>query len=333
MQEVLNVGSSLQGFERYAPKFHYNQGIAAMYQGRLQEATQHFTQSEQLAADALLNVYAPKDRDDLRRDRISARYGIAVIKKDEKNYPDALAITAALHREIVNFAETAESNDSVAFHDLEASVRILEGHCYRDLGEYQKALDCYWSAHGILKSHRNWSHYYYVLLGLGRVYLAMGNPDRAQIFFDLISNAVNKLQLNALRQTLDQVSKAIKEPAPRLQVDRERKVIMEPKLGEVQFERRFVLLEIFYLLSAKPGHVFSKEDLVDQVWRETYNPMIHDSKVYTSISRLRKLIEPDFKRPMYVLNERDGYSFNPTVVVEEARSQRRQKVKLGELGV
>jgi len=94
-------------------------------------------------------------------------------------------------------------------------------------------------------------------------------------------------------------------------------VIIESKIGEVHFERRFVLLEIFYLLASQPGKVFSKEDLVDKIWRESYNPMIHDSKVYTSISRLRKLIEPDFKRPVYILNERDGYAFNAAVQLEE----------------
>ena len=333
LQEVLRVGSSLQGFERYAPKFHYNQGIASMYAGSYAEASEHFQRAEKMAAAALLHDYSPKERDELRRDRISARYGVAVIKKDQKNFTEALEIAAALHREIAAFAEGSEANEPPVFMDLEASVRILEGHCYRDLGQYQNALDRYWEAHGILKSNRNWSYYYYVLLGLGRVYYAMGNNDRAQIFFDLISDAVSNLELNALKQTLDQVSKARQQANLRLFLDRERKVILESTLGEVQFERRFVLLEIFYLLSERPGHVFSKEDLVSQVWREEYNPLVHDSKVYTSISRLRKLLEPDFKHPVYILNERDGYSFNPNIQVEEMgqRIPRRPRAESGEL--
>jgi hypothetical protein len=52
--------------------------------------------------------------------------------------------------------------------------------------------------------------------------------------------------------------------------------------------------------------------------------MIHDSKVYTSISRLRKLIEPDFRRPMYILNERDGYAFNSAVQLEEVGGRLRK---------
>jgi hypothetical protein len=57
--------------------------------------------------------------------------------------------------------------------------------------------------------------------------------------------------------------------------------------------------------------------------------MIHDSKVYTSISRLRKLIEPDFKRPVYILNERDGYAFNPAVPLEEVGSRVKRTGSVG----
>src|SRR5690606_17862702 len=77
-------------------------------------------------------------------------------------------------------------------------------------------------------------------------------------------------------------------------------------------------------LASQPGKIFTKEELVDKIWRESYNPMIHDSKVYTSISRLRKLIEPDFRRPMYILNERDGYAFNPAIQLEEVGSRLRK---------
>jgi len=97
-----------------------------------------------------------------------------------------------------------------------------------------------------------------------RAYQALGNEERAQIFFDLIADAINDLELNALKKSLERVSHATNEARNRLLIDRERKVIIEPKIGEVHFERRFVLLEIFYLLASAPGKVFSKEDLVER---------------------------------------------------------------------
>jgi DNA-binding winged helix-turn-helix (wHTH) protein len=325
IREMTQVGSSLTGYKRYEPKIHYKQGIAASYRHNYVEARVQFSQSKLLTEELMRDVaVVGAEREDMIRDLLSARYALAMLEKDEKNPALALKLADELLKELEELKHGANALEHVQLSDIEASVVILQGHCLRDIGDPLKALDRYWSAHSILKSHRNWSHYYYVLLGLGRAYQALGNEERAQIFFDLIADAIGNLELNALKNSLERVSKSGLESRNRLMIDRERKVIIEPKIGEVHFERRFVLLEIFYLLAMSPGRVFSKEDLVDKIWRESYNPMIHDSKVYTSISRLRKLIEPDFKRPIYILNERDGYAFNPSVQLEEVSPRLRR---------
>jgi DNA-binding winged helix-turn-helix (wHTH) protein len=325
IREMTQVGSSLNGYKRYEPKIHYKQGIAASYRKNNEEARLQFSQAK-LLTEALLKdaSIAPREREDMVRDLLSCRYALAMLEKDEKNAPLALKLTEDLLKEIEDLKHGESALEHVTLADIEASVVILQGNCYLELADPLKALDKYWIAHGILKSHRNWSHYYYVLLGLGRAYQALGNQERAQIFFDLISDAIGNLELNSLKKQIERVARTNMDQRNRLLVDRERKVIIEPKIGEVHFERRFVLLEIFYLLASSPGKVFSKEDLVDKIWRESYNPMIHDSKVYTSISRLRKLIEPDFKRPVYILNERDGYAFNPAVQLEETSPRLRK---------
>ncbi|MGZ3649517.1 MAG: winged helix-turn-helix domain-containing protein [Bdellovibrionota bacterium] len=325
IREMTQVGSSLTGYKRYEPKIHYKQGIAASYRRAFDEARVQFSQAKVLTEELMRDESIQgKEREEMTRDLLSARYALAMLEKDEKNPALALKMSEDLLKEIEECKHGANALEHVQVSDIEASLVILQGHCHRDLGDPLKALDRYWLAHSILKTHRNWSHYYYVLLGLGRAYQALGNQERAQIFFDLIADAIGNLELNALKKALERVSKSGLEARNRLLVDRERKVIIEPKIGEVHFERRFVLLEIFYLLASSPGKVFSKEDLVDKIWRESYNPMIHDSKVYTSISRLRKLIEPDFKRPVYILNERDGYAFNPAVQLEEVSPRLRK---------
>lgn len=325
IKEVVQVGSSLTGYKRYEPKIHYKQGIAAVYRNDFVEARLQFNTAkalfEELKRDPAL---AEKDKEGVERDLLSTRYSLAVLEKETKNPALALKLSEELMKDIEELTHGEGAMENLHVHDIEASIMILQGHCMRDLGDPLKALDKYWAAHSILKIHRNWSHYYYVLMGLGRAYQALGNTERAQIFFDLIHDAIGNLELNSLKKTLDAVSKTATDSRNRLMVDRERKVIIEAKIGEVHFERRFVLLEIFYLLASSPGKVFSKEDLVDKIWRESYNPMIHDSKVYTSISRLRKLIEPDFKRPVYILNERDGYAFNAAVQLEEVSPRLRK---------
>lgn len=326
LREVLQVGGSLTGYRRYLPKLHYNQGIAAGYRRDFDEAKLQFVQARDLLEELLKDdSFSAKDKEEMRRDHLSARYSLAVYEMDLGNFSEALRQSDILLKEIEELNHGENALEHVTLYDIEAGLLILQGRCHADLGDHARGLDRYWTAHGILKAHRNWSHYYYVLLGLGRTYMALGNSERAQIFFDLIADAISDLELNALKQALERTSRSITETTQaRLQIDRERKVIVEPTLGEVHFERRFVLLEILYLLASQPGKVFTKEELVDKIWRESYNPMIHDSKVYTSISRLRKLIEPDFRRPMYILNERDGYAFNSAIQLEEVGARLRK---------
>lgn len=327
LREVLQVGESLTGYRRYLPKLHYNQGIAATYKQDNAGASVQFLKAKELLDELVKDEanLSRKDWEDVQRDLLMVRYRLAVMEKDAKNFTEALVQSEQLLKEIEDLSHGEKALEFVHLYDIEAGILILEGHCHRDMADYTKALSKYWQAHGLLKAHRNWSHYYYVLLGLGRTYMELGNAERAQIFFDLITDAIGDLELNALKQAIDKVSKSITNAGSnRLVIDRERKVIIEPTLGEVHFERRFVLLEILYMLASQPGKVFSKEELVDRIWRESYNPMIHDSKVYTSISRLRKLIEPDFRKPVYILNERDGYAFNSAISLEEVAPRLRR---------
>jgi len=276
-----------------------------------------------MARDLLADEsFTDKERDELRRDHLNSQIGLAIILKDKKQYEESLVLLEKIAKDISELTHGEKASEYIHLHDLEASVLVVQGQCFRDLKQFPKALDKYWNAHSILKAHRNWSYYYYVLLGLGRIYLAMEDASRAAIFFDLINDAISDLELNALKRDLQRVNQIVENNPQKLLIDRERKLLVEKDMGEIHFDRRFVLLEILYLLASEPGRVFSKEELVDRIWRESYNPMIHDSKVYTSISRLRKLIEPDFKRPRYILNERDGYAFNPSVIIETVSASR-----------
>jgi DNA-binding winged helix-turn-helix (wHTH) protein len=79
-----------------------------------------------------------------------------------------------------------------------------------------------------------------------------------------------------------------------------------------------VLLSILEALSdahQKPGTDFdrglSKAEIIEFVWKESYRPEAHDNKLYYNINRLRKLIEPDVRKPQYLLNWKEGYRLAP----------------------
>ena len=70
--------------------------------------------------------------------------------------------------------------------------------------------------------------------------------------------------------------------------------------------------EILYLLARHPGQVFSKEQIYNQVWKEPYYRA--EDNVMSLIRRIRKKIEPDSSKPIYVLTVWGiGYKFNNAI--------------------
>jgi DNA-binding winged helix-turn-helix (wHTH) protein len=83
--------------------------------------------------------------------------------------------------------------------------------------------------------------------------------------------------------------------------------------GEIRFEGQFILRDLLRVFLESPGHIFSKEDLAKKVWKDTYQPRIHDNKIYVTIKRLRGLLENDGDD--LILRAKTGYFLNPKIRV------------------
>jgi phosphate regulon transcriptional regulator PhoB len=69
--------------------------------------------------------------------------------------------------------------------------------------------------------------------------------------------------------------------------------------------REFKLLQFF---TSHPGHVYSRDQLLDRVWGD--EAFVEPRTVDVHISRLRAAIEPDKENPQYILTVRGiGYKF------------------------
>ena len=66
----------------------------------------------------------------------------------------------------------------------------------------------------------------------------------------------------------------------------------------------------------------SKAEIIQHVWSEPYRPEAHDNKLYYNINRLRKLIEPDVRKPQYLLNWKEGYRLAPGFVSSTSGERR-----------
>ena len=71
------------------------------------------------------------------------------------------------------------------------------------------------------------------------------------------------------------------------------------KIDDTNIELTNYEFEILYLMARSPGQVFSKEQIYNQVWKEPYYRA--EDNVMSLIRRIRKKIEPDPAKPIYIL--------------------------------
>ena len=69
------------------------------------------------------------------------------------------------------------------------------------------------------------------------------------------------------------------------------------------------LKRLFFLFAAAPGRIFTKEEIVETVWRVDYHPLRHDAALFTNIMRIRRLLGKDGSDLVRVCE--DGYRFLP----------------------
>lgn len=251
-------------------------------------------------------------------------FEIAYRKTQEENEPDlrakALYSIANCYFHLKKYDEVLTTLDKleellmiIKKDFLKGSLFLLRGQIYTETGKYQKALDNYDFALKTLRLKKCWNLYCYILLGMGRVSKKLGEFKKAMIFFELAQSSINGAKFKNLNRLIKNQIEDVKDSSVDIYLDRHNRLVHEKQLGTIDFKHRFVLLEILFLLSSHPGEYFDKEKLAQMIWKDEYNPLIHDKLIYTSVSRLRKLVEPKNGDNKYILRGKDGYTFNPRI--------------------
>lgn len=271
--------------------YFYNVGMVYTYKGEFDKSLQNFKLSYQKAQTENEPELIAK-----------GLYAMANASYSLGKHNDALNLLSQLS-ELLNILMKGY---------LKGSMHMLYGNIYRELGKLKEADESYDTAITHLQQKNCWNLFGYILLGKGIVAKKLGEFNQALIYFKLAKNAQNNSyqRLNSLIQ--EQVED-VNDSSVDLYLDRHNRVIHEKTIGSIDFKHRFVLLEILFLLAKSPETYYNKEDLARSIWKDEYNPLIHDKLIYTSISRLRKLIEPKGGARKYILRGKDGYTFNPRV--------------------
>ena len=194
---------------------------------------------------------------------------------------------------------------------------------------YEDALGWYQKAHGSFLAEHNWYYHLYVLLGYARVYRLQ--QDYAQAFWhvELVDRAAPGAEFGLLRREVAFEKAKLAQDAVDLVIDSRKGVVKTREAGQISLRKQYVLLHILEALSKahdKPGEDLerglSKAEIIRSVWNEPYRPEAHDNKLYYNINRLRKLIEPDVRKPQYLLNWKEGYRLAPGLRIHFIGGQR-----------
>ena len=285
-----------EGFELNA-KTYYTLGICAAYKNQFDVALDYFQKSLAIALAS-----------DEKADICYAINGLAVTYYSLDRLSEAL-------KEIYNLQVFFQV---MQLRDLKLSSQMMNGNILRKMKKYDQALEIFWDCYDLLREEKNLYMYLQLLYSTAATYRDSGEVDMARMYFKLAKKSADPNNLKYLSRHIEtqltDLGVTSKEDYD-LVFDAGSHSVLERKKGRVDFKNQFILLDMLRLFMKTPGQVYSKEFLVKQVWKQEYDPAIHDNKIYVTIKRLRKLIEPEYEKPRYIFRAKNGYYLNKNTKV------------------
>lgn len=223
----------------------------------------------------------------------------------------------------------------ISIPEIGTAASLLRAMVRRNQGRLDEALESAWTAYENLKHHPHLVLYLHTLCVLGTSFLQKGDSTSARIYLDLAERSLKRDEFPRIARLIDDAYGQIRVPRASeidLAFDSRTGVLIERTKGEIRFEGQFILRDLLEAFLREPGRVFRKEDLVREVWKETYDPKIHDNKIYVTIKRLRKLLECENATTEYVLRAKTGYFLNPSarVTIDEKSIETKDLTQTGQ---
>ncbi len=279
-------------------KTYYTLGICANFKGQIESSVDYFRRALEIGLKA-------NDQEDM----CYAILGLSICYRQLKRFDEAL-------KEIYNLNIFLQLLDIPELRIASANSNAL---ILMDLKKYDQALDVLWQAYDELKITKQLSVAVGVLSNIGIILFEQGQTDLAKVYLNLAKKSIetsnNKVAHNKIESYLKLLNSSNEDGAD-LVFDLEKHSVVERNLGSIDFKNQFILLDLLKLFISNQGQIYSKEYLVEHVWKQNYDPAVHDNKIYVTIKRLRKLIEPDYDKPKYIFRAKNGYYLNKTARVE-----------------
>ena len=276
---------------------YYTLGLCAFYRGQKELSLEYVEKSLSLALTS-----------DEKEDICYAIHGLAIVYTSMDRIEEAL-------KEIYNLQVFFQV---ISLPELEITSKILNAHILRKMGQFDQAADILWTCYEKLKQRKNFLLHLELLYAMGITYHDAGQLDLARLYLGLARKSIDPVSLknmdNHIKKRLRELGDS-DESQYDLIFNKTTKSLSEKKRGRVDFKNQFILLDLLKLFLRKPGEVHSKEEIVEKVWKQDYDPRVHDNKLYVTIKRLRKLIEPEYEKPRYIFRAKNGYYLNKSARV------------------
>lgn len=280
-------------------RLYYTMGICSYLENQNDNALTFFNQS--------FNVALSESN---KEDMCYALCGKAIWYKMQKDYEKSFALIENLK---VFF-------ESVDVPEVEASVGICEAQIFDVLGKHDDAIKSLWDAFNVSKKAKSIQFMNaYVMIQFGVTHTKMNQLEMASNYFDLAEGLINPEEhvrtLTLLKKYREELA-GKQNSNPDIKINIKDNTVEEISKGQVELNNQFILLELLVEFVKKKGSVVTKSDLAEILWNQDYDPSQHDNKIYVTIRRLRKLLEPNPKKPHYILRTKEGYQLNPASIVE-----------------
>jgi DNA-binding winged helix-turn-helix (wHTH) protein len=213
--------------------------------------------------------------------------------------------------------------ESRHLHGINGLTFLVLGNVCEKVHDLDGALKNFQNAHASFLGEHNWYYHLYVLYGYARVFRQQQDYTQAYWYLDLVDKATAGAEFGALRREIAAERLRLEKDAVDLMIDSRRALVQTREGGNISLGKQYVLLHILEALSSAHSRDgddsqrgLSKAEIIERVWNETYRPEAHDNKLYYNINRLRKLIEPDVRKPQYLLNWKEGYRLAPGLKIQ-----------------
>lgn len=279
-------------------KTYYTLGVCATFKGQIESAIDFFRRALELGLKA-----------NSQEDMCYAILGLSISYRHQKKYEEAL-------KEIYNLNIFLQLLD---IPELRATAANSNALILMDLKKHDQALEILWQAYEELKITKQLSVAVIILGNIGICLFETGQKDLAKVYLNLAKRSLDPANNRVMMAKMDSYLKLLnnnQEDSADLVFDLEKHAVIEKNLGAIDFKNQFILLDLLRLFISNQGQIFSKEYLVEHVWKQNYDPSVHDNKIYVTIKRLRKLIEPDYDKPKYIFRAKNGYYLNKTAKVD-----------------